>query len=119
MPEKIFSSVAIFWSEGRSSAFFRKYFRISLSVSGTRFICMFSSVSRVEALRQYDKAIVCNEDQKVGEEAARACEASVNAGCSWGLMLEKLNQNVPFEFKGHEDDVVVYAKVKELTTAAQ
>ncbi|MGD8237941.1 MAG: hypothetical protein PVH68_05280 [Armatimonadota bacterium] len=75
--------------------------------------------SRVEALRGYEKAIVCNEDQKVDEEAARACDASVANGCSWGLMLEKLNQNVPFEFKGHEDDVVVYGKLKELTTPAQ
>jgi hypothetical protein len=72
--------------------------------------------SRVEALRGYDKAIVCNEDQKVGEEAARACEASVAHGCSWGLMLEKINQNVPFEFHGHEDDPVVYRRVKELTS---
>jgi hypothetical protein len=75
--------------------------------------------SRVEALRHHNKAIVCNEDAKVGEEAARAAQVSVDSGCSWGLMLEKLNQNVPFEFHGHEDDPVVYDKVKELTTAAQ
>ncbi|MFQ5809948.1 MAG: hypothetical protein ACE5JM_10045, partial [Armatimonadota bacterium] len=36
--------------------------------------------SRVEALRGYEKAIVCNEDQKVGEAAARACDASVANG---------------------------------------
>jgi len=75
--------------------------------------------SRVEALRGYEKAIVCNEDQKVEEVAARAAEASVAAGCSWGLMLEKINQNVAFEFNGHEDDPVVYATLKGLTTPSE
>jgi len=60
---------------------------------------------------------VCNEDDKDGEEGARAAEASVAAGCSWGLMLSDLNQYVPFEFKGAADDPSVYGKMRELTTA--
>jgi len=71
--------------------------------------------SRVKALRRYDKAIVCNEDDKPGRQGARAAEASVAAGCSWGLMLSKVNQYVPFEFKGRRDDPVIYAKLRELT----
>ena len=71
---------------------------------------------RVEALKAFGKAIVCNEDDKAGREGARAAEAAVRAGCSWGLMLNTLNQYVPFEFKGHQDDPVIYATLKTLTT---
>ena len=73
--------------------------------------------SRVQALRRYKKAIVCNEDDKTGEKGAAAAEAAVAAGCSWGLMLSAVNQYVPFEFKGSRDDPVIYAKLKALTTA--
>lgn len=73
--------------------------------------------ARVRALKKYRKAIVCNEDDKTGKQGARAAEAAVAAGCSWGLMLNRLNQCVPFEFHGPADDPVVYAKLKELTTA--
>ena len=72
---------------------------------------------RVKALRRYGKPIVCNEDDKVGEEAARAARASVGARCSWGLMLSKLNQYVPFEFNGRRDDPIVYDTLKQLTAA--
>ena len=72
--------------------------------------------ARVDALKKYNKAIVCNEDDKVGGEGARAAEAAVANGCSWGLMLKHINQYFPFEFRGHEDDPVVYGKLKELTT---
>ncbi|MBN1421155.1 MAG: hypothetical protein JXP34_20450, partial [Planctomycetes bacterium] len=71
---------------------------------------------RVEALRRFGKAIVCNEDDKTGREAARAAEASVAAGCSYGLMLKDVNQYVPFEFGGAADDEVVYSKLTELAT---
>jgi len=71
---------------------------------------------RVAALRRYGKAIVCNEDDKTGELGARAAEAAVAARCSWGLMLSKVNQYVPFEFGGRRDDPLIYAKLKELTT---
>ncbi|MBI3465757.1 MAG: serine hydrolase [Planctomycetes bacterium] len=71
---------------------------------------------RIRALQKFRKPIVCNEDAKTGEAAARAAEASVNNGASWGLMLEKLNQHFPFTFKGAEDDPVVYGRLKQLTT---
>jgi CubicO group peptidase (beta-lactamase class C family) len=71
---------------------------------------------RIAALKKYNKPIVCNEDDKTGQEAARAAVLSVENGASWGLMLNDLNQYVPFEFKGAADDPAVYAKLKELTT---
>jgi hypothetical protein len=71
---------------------------------------------RIGALKKYGKAIVCNEDDKSGKEAVAAMEASVKAGASWGLMLNKLNQYVPFTFKGSKDDPVVYQRMKELTS---
>jgi len=72
---------------------------------------------RVQALRRYKKAIVCNEDDKVGNEGARAAEAATAARCSWGLMLSKINQYFPLEFKGASDDAAIYARLKDLTTA--
>src|SRR5262245_39390649 len=48
----------------------------------------------------FHKPVVCNEDDKLGADAARAAELSVNGGASWGLMLEKLNQHFPFTFRG-------------------
>lgn len=71
---------------------------------------------RIAALRPYGKPIVCNEDTKVGEEGARVAEVSVREGASWGLMLEPVNQRYPFVFRGHEDDPVVYAALRRLTT---
>ena len=70
----------------------------------------------IKALRKHAKPIVCNEDDKTGAEAARAAEASVANGASYGLMLSKLNQYVPFEFNGPKDDPVVYERLKELTS---
>jgi len=72
--------------------------------------------SRVAALKRHKKAIVCNEDDKVGERGARAAEAAVAAGCSWGLMLSKVNQYFPFKFAGRNDDPVIYARLRELTS---
>ena len=72
--------------------------------------------ARIAALKKFGKAIVCNEDDKTGEEAAQAAEACVAHGASWGLMLSKLNQYVPFEFHGAQDDPIVYARLKQLTS---
>ena len=74
---------------------------------------------RVEALRKFAKPILCNEDDKVGEEGVRAARASVQAGCSWGLMHSGLNQYHPFTFGGPGDDPQVYAAVKALTSSPQ
>jgi hypothetical protein len=73
--------------------------------------------ARIKVLREYGKPIVCNEDAKSGEEGAKAAEACIANGASWGLMLEKLNQHFPFTFKGAADDEKVYAALKVLTTA--
>jgi hypothetical protein len=72
--------------------------------------------SRIQALKKFNKPIVCNEDDKTGEDAAQAARLSVENGASWGLMLMRLNQYLPFEFKGAADDPIVYATLKELTS---
>lgn len=72
--------------------------------------------ARLAALKRYGKALVCNEDAKSGGEAARAAEACVRLGASYGLMLEERNQHFPFRFDGAADDPVFYAKLRELTT---
>jgi len=69
---------------------------------------------RIAALKKYGKPIVCNEDQKLGQQGATAAEACVTNGASWGLMLERLNQHFPFSFKGITDDPVVYSTLKRL-----
>jgi CubicO group peptidase (beta-lactamase class C family) len=71
---------------------------------------------RIKALKRHGKPIVCNEDDKTGEQAARAAELCVRAGVSWGLMLEKRNQHVPFAFHGAADDKTVYEKLQQLTS---
>jgi CubicO group peptidase (beta-lactamase class C family) len=71
---------------------------------------------RINALKKFGKPVVCNEDDKSGEQAAKAAELAVSNGASWGLMLEKWNQHFPFHFQGSADDPVAYAKLKELTS---
>jgi hypothetical protein len=72
---------------------------------------------RIATLKKYGKPIVCNEDDKVGADAARAAELSVENGASWGLMLKDVNQYFPLEFNGVADDPVVYRALKSLTSA--
>lgn len=70
---------------------------------------------RIQVLKRFGKPIVCNEDDKVGAEAAQALRLSVENGGAWGLMLKERNQYQPFEFDGIADDPVVYRGFKELT----
>jgi CubicO group peptidase (beta-lactamase class C family) len=70
---------------------------------------------RIQALSKYGKPIVCNEDDKHGTEAAEAAQLSVRHGASWGFMHNKINQYVPFQFGGSEDDPPVYRMLKTLT----
>jgi CubicO group peptidase (beta-lactamase class C family) len=70
---------------------------------------------RIAALKRYGKPIVCNEDEKTGEQGAAAARVCVANGASWGLMLESVNQRFPFAFHGPADDSVVYAALKELS----
>jgi len=73
--------------------------------------------ARIAALKKFDKPIVCNEDDKWDETAERAAELSVSSGASWGLMLNRINQYFPLEFRGADDAPGVYRKLKELTSS--
>jgi hypothetical protein len=70
---------------------------------------------RINALKKFNKPTVCNEDDKIGQEAALALRASVGNGCSWGFMHKQLNQYHPFEFNGYDDDPKVYDTFKKVT----
>lgn len=67
---------------------------------------------------EYGRPVIFNEDDKLGDEAASACEAVFNAGGSWGYMNSALNQYYPFKW-GIEpgDDQIVYDKMREITGA--
>ncbi|UCG46008.1 MAG: serine hydrolase [Phycisphaerales bacterium] len=71
---------------------------------------------RIQALKKYGKPIVCNEDDKHGQEAAAAARLSVENRASWGFMHKETNQYYPFQFLGTEDDPAVYGMLKTLTT---
>lgn len=70
---------------------------------------------RINRLRHLGRPIVCNEDDKVGEEGAQAARITVQHGASWGLMALDVNQKYPFLFNGAQDDPAVYAALKALT----
>ncbi len=72
--------------------------------------------ARIAALRSFGKPIVCNEDDKVGEEAAKAVQLCAANGASWGFMHVKVNQYYPFTFGGPADDPAVYAMIRRLTS---
>ncbi|HJQ80555.1 MAG TPA: serine hydrolase [Lacipirellulaceae bacterium] len=73
---------------------------------------------RIARLKKFAKPIVCNEDDKIGRDAADALTRSIENGASYGLMLQKLNQTFPFEFKGGADDAVFYKTLKRLATTS-
>jgi hypothetical protein len=72
---------------------------------------------RMRALRNAypGKPIVCNEDDRTGSAAAAALTASVQAGGSYGLMVERVNQHYPFDFYGRSDDPKAYDRYMSLT----
>lgn len=72
--------------------------------------------ARVAALKRFGKPVVCNEDDKVGERAVAAMQASAASGCAYGLMLQKHNQKFPFHFDGAADDPTYYAALKAITS---
>ena len=73
--------------------------------------------SRVRALRNAypGKPVFCNEDARTGSAAAAATSATVQAGGSYGLMVEHRNQRYPFDFYGRSDDPTAYDRYASLT----
>ncbi|HEY2572670.1 MAG TPA: serine hydrolase, partial [Verrucomicrobiaceae bacterium] len=71
--------------------------------------------ARIAAQKKYKKPIMCNEDDRPIDQFPAAAELSVSHGCSHGLMLNKLNQQLPFNFNGAADHPAYYEKLKELT----
>jgi hypothetical protein len=71
---------------------------------------------KIDVLKKYNKPIVCNEDDKIKQEGAIALALSVLNGSSWGYMNIKVNQHMPFDFSGVEDDTAVYSMFKAVTT---
>lgn len=71
--------------------------------------------ARVADLKKYGKPIVCNEDDRVGEQAVAALRATVGSGAGYGLMLKDRNQTYPFHFDGAADDEVFYAALRSIT----
>lgn len=72
--------------------------------------------SRIGALRKYDKPVICNEDDKTGNEGAAALRIAVANGCGWGYMNNAHNQTIPFHFDGVEDDTAVYRNFRLLSS---
>jgi hypothetical protein len=73
--------------------------------------------TRVRSLRNAypGKPVFCNEDARTGSAAASAASASVQAGASYGLMVERKNQYYPFDFYGRSDDPTAYDRYVALT----
>ncbi|MCA9135375.1 MAG: serine hydrolase [Planctomycetales bacterium] len=71
---------------------------------------------RVRELQRYGKPIVCNEDDKVGNQAVAAMKATVQSGAAYGLMLKDHNQTFPFHFDGGDDDPIFYTALKSMTS---
>ncbi len=71
---------------------------------------------KIDALKKYGKPIVSNEDDKVKIEGATAMALAVQNGSGWGYMNSKVNQHIPFEFSGAEDDTTVYNMFRKVTT---
>jgi hypothetical protein len=72
--------------------------------------------ARVRDLRNAyrTKPIVANEDDRTGSAAVGALMACVEAGASYGLMVERVNQRYPFYFHGRADDRETYDKYRDL-----
>jgi cellulase (glycosyl hydrolase family 5) len=69
---------------------------------------------KINALKSYNKPILCNEDPKAGSTGATAASSALNAGSGWGY-LHRSNQDYPFSFKGPTEASTVYNRFKALT----
>ncbi len=72
--------------------------------------------SRIKDLKKYGKPILCNEDEKLGREAAVSQALSVLNGSGWGFMYLRKNQWAPFIFSGADDDPEVYGMYRNITS---
>ena len=73
--------------------------------------------SRIRQSKNYNKPVLCNEDDKIEQLGADACSLSVKAGAGWGFMHSEKNQYTPFEFEGAADDTIVYQMLSRLTSS--
>ncbi len=71
---------------------------------------------RIKELKKYGKPIICNEDNKIGEEAKEAMKKTVSNSASWGYLNLEVNQFVPLQFNGIADDSLVYNEMKRLVS---
>jgi hypothetical protein len=71
--------------------------------------------SRITTVKAYQKAILCNEDDKFNNDGATALQYSVDNGCGWGFMQKYINQFAPFQYLGRLDDTAVYDRLELLT----
>ena len=72
--------------------------------------------ARIAALKKFGKPIVCNEDAKLGEAGTAGRRAVRGERCLVGLHGRGDQSACPFTFRGHEDDPIVYARLKELAS---
>ncbi len=72
--------------------------------------------AKIGQLKKYGKPIVCNEDDKLGNDGASALLLSVSNSAGWGFMNSQKNQTMPFRYNGFEDDTVVYREMKNVST---
>ncbi|MDX1930097.1 MAG: serine hydrolase domain-containing protein [Pirellulaceae bacterium] len=70
---------------------------------------------RTELLKKFGKPIVCNEDDKTGEKAIAAMQATIKSGAGYGLMLKEHNQFFPFHFDGAADAPEYYQALRTAT----
>ncbi len=69
---------------------------------------------RIDQLMYFHKPIICNKDDKIGEEGVKALTAAIKNKCSWGYVNKEVNQYFPVEYNGFADDTLVYSKIFEL-----
>ncbi len=73
--------------------------------------------TRIEMLRRFGKALVCNEDLRPDDQdLVSALSISVKHGCGYGLMAKDVNQTYPFRFLGTADSPDFYAALHKLTS---
>jgi len=73
-------------------------------------------VRKINKIKEAGKPVLCNEDDKTGQDGASALMLSVLNGCGWGYMNNRQNQYMPLRFEGYIDDTIVYKMMKRSIT---